>query len=88
MTAQLFVDFKVEKVLNDLKTKCDAQGCIFISFLIWEIDGLGPSSVYVEEALKEIDAYAERGLCVKRSPQESKETLWSSPSELERESDF
>ena len=32
MTAQLFVDFKVEKVLNNLKTKCDSQGCIFISF--------------------------------------------------------
>lgn len=43
---------------------------------------------YVEQALKEIDAYAERGLCVKRSPQTSKENEWSSTSELERESDF
>ena len=49
MTAQLFVDFKVEKVLNDLKTKCDSQGCIFISFSfihsfihLW-IDWLVPS---------------------------------------------
>ena len=49
---------------------------------------VGSFTIYVEQALKEIDAYAERGLCVKRSPQTSKENEWSSTSEIERESDF